>query len=451
MTPAAAIEKTRNIQDFRAIVSLIKDTPARISPRKRLQRLIHKIPAALRALACVRFAFKPINRHQWCVVFDSGRAPKANDETNFDFLYRIGRTNRPDRLPGLLNITSGDQLVAVDMAHTTSAKNGTYGTLPFLFATAGPLGTLRLIWDVGRGGLALKSSKAALIYAGLQLTARRAQKTETGLLMTTSVSWLAEVLRVGLSFERADLDIVEVLHGAGSKNTGPYFQWVHDQAQTPTRYINLIADLPRYAPLKDHMVQDELGEISCNIRLWQGRSDAKVIVPQAVSERHSIVFVGGASIDPNYAKSSYFQKEMNMLQMLQDYGLGPIFYAPHPIHNPKTLDQMLPMIRDLGATIQTETTLELILGASIVVGGLSTSLIEAALLDVPSFAYEDFATLFVPKTADLVTWNTDMAIVADAIATAYQAVTAIDKKTQMAHTADQATQRCGLHVARLRN
>lgn len=448
MTPAAAIEKTRQIQDFRAIVSLIKDTPARVSLRTQLQGLLQKIPQALRALACVRFAFLPVKQHQWCLVFDSGRAPKALDETTYDFLYRIGRTNRTDRLPDLLNITSSDNIVAVDVTQTTSARNGAYGTLPFLFAAAGPLGTPGLIWDVTRGGLALKSTKAALIYAGLRLIARRAQKTETGLLMTTSVSWLAEVLRVGLSSTRPDLDIVEVLHGAGSRNTEPYFQWVHDQAQTPTRYINLIADLPRYAPLKDHMVQDELGEISCNIRLWQGRGDAKATVPAAVSENHSIVFVGGASIDPNYATSSYFQKELDMLQLLNEHGLHPVFYAPHPIHSPETLDQMLPKIRDLDATIQTETTFELILGASIVVGGLSTSLIEAALLDVPSFAYENFAALFVPKTAELVTWNTDMAVLVGAIATTYQAVRAIDKATQMAHTADQASRRCGLHVVR---
>lgn len=446
MTPAVAIEKTRKIQEFRAIVSLIKDNPAPRSFRTLVKELVKKIPVILKALGCLRFVFMPIHHHQWCIIFDSGRALKDSAETTYDFVYRIGRTNRQVRLPDLLNISPDDQIVAVDMAQTTSAKYGTYGTLPFLFAIAGLGGALRMTCDIIWGTVMLKSPMGALIYASLRLMSRRASKIENGLLITTSVSWLAEVLRVVLSYERADLNIVEVLHGAGSQNTGQYFQWVHDQARTPTNYINLIADLPRYAPLKSHMLRDELGEISCNIRLWQGRSDPKVTIPKAVSECHSIVFVGGASIDPNYAKSSYFNKELDMLQILQNHRVGPVFYAPHPIHSANILQQMLPKVSHFGATVQRETTLELILGASIVVGGLSTSLIEAALLDVPSFAYEDFAMLFVPETAELITWNTDKHILARAIAESYRDVLTIDKKDQIAKTAYLASRRCGIDV-----
>lgn len=447
MTPASALEKTRKIQDFHAIVSLVKDPPARVRVHTRLKQLVHKVFPILRALACVRFAFIPIQRHQWCLVFDSGRAFKAADETTYDFLHRIGRTNRPERLPELLNIKADDRIVAVDVAHTTSAENGTFGTLPFIFATAGPFGTIGMIWDVVRGWLLLKSPKLALIYAGLRLTSRQAQKIENGLLMTTSVSWLAEVLRVGLSSESADLDLVEVLHGAGSLNTAPYFQWVHDHTQCTIRYINLIADLPRYDPVKDHLFRDEYGEISCNIRLWQGCGDVKLSIPRAVSESHSIVFVGGASIDFNeFVKSSYFEKELLMLRLLHDNGLGPVFYAPHPILTSKTLDEILPKIRNLEVTVLTDTTLEAILGSSIVVGGFSTSLIEAALLDIPSFAYEDFGVLFVPKTAGLVTWNTNLSVLASTVRKAFSAISVEDKTVQLKHTATLAQQRYGLYL-----
>lgn len=448
MTPADALEKTRKIQEFRAIVKLVQDENKRKGLFQRALASIARIRLFWVVVSLTRYVFKPISSNDWIIVFDGGRVCRRDTETNFEFLERIGRTNRSVRLPELVGITKKSNILAVDMAQATKCKNGTYATLPFLFAITGIRGLSHLFIDFIVGLCRTKSVQSALLYSTLRLISKRSHIASTGLLLTTSVSWLAEALRVGLSSARDDLRIFEVLHGAGTKNTAAYFQWVHEQSLASIDYINLIADLPRYEPLKGNMVTDQYGEISCNLRLWQGSKNNLVKQHKEISKQHSILFIGGASTDLDYSESSFFQKELEMVEALTSRSIGPIFYAPHPVHNSIVLSKMLENLALHNVIATDSTTLELILGASLVVGGLSTSLIEAALLGVPSFAYENFEELFIVEIAGLMTWDLDPDLLATKIESTYSHVSKKSKAKQISDIATNAAQRCGIELVR---
>lgn len=432
----------RKIQQFRTIVSLVKDAPQRPSISQRLRTLARKVGPLLRAVGQLRFALRPLGPKAWWMVIDSSRMAPGPDETAAQFLDRIGRTNRAASLRDVLNIS--DDVQIIDVARSFGVSNGAMGTLPFVFALAGPGGTVTLLRDIWTEKQALGSTQAAVIYAALRLVQRRADQCSTGFLMFTTVTWLAEALRVGLAQARADIDIVEVLHGAGTKNTAPYFEWVHEIALGTPRYVNLIADLPRYAPLKHHMVCDTQGEIACNARFWQDRCDKTF--PVAKTDTPPVIFVGGASSDPDYTDSSYFQKELSMMRALHAHGLGPIHYSLHPVHRGDIQAKLVAAVTATGAQIGKGTTLGLIVGAKAVVGGLSTSLIEAGLLGIPSFAYEDFTALFVSEIGDFVHSDTDQDALARAVAAALSANQNTSPHAQMDHVAELAYQRFGLQL-----
>lgn len=408
MSSSDAVEKTREIQKLRRTISLVSDAPQPLPLHKSFTSALRRGVAVFRALACIRFALSRPIRMDWCVVFDGGRSPKKQTESEYDFLDRIGRTNRSKNLPSLLSINSNNTIVLVDMAQTATCKNGAYGTLPFLFALSGLNGVPKLMANLLGGMVLFRSPQSALIFAALKMIESRSENFQNGLLMTTSISWLAEVLRVGLSGARpAPFGVVEVLHGAGSKNTSEYFHWVHGVSCASMSYINLIADLPRYAPLDQHLLRDEQGEIASNIRLWQGLEGRAIETSWKNFLEHNVVFVGGMSINDDYSKTSFFKKELDLIKALSLRGIN-VSYCIHPVHKGEVADTVLNHVAQSGGIPFEGTTLEALIAASVVVGGLSTSLLEAALLGNPTFAYEDMGEIFIAEIAEMVVWDTDI-------------------------------------------
>ncbi|QXT39390.1 hypothetical protein [Gymnodinialimonas ceratoperidinii] len=430
------LQTTRKVRDMAA--------PTRGRSWRRLRRaLAHGVRAACH----VRYAFTArVRAHDWIVAFDGKRARPLPGESPHQHLTRVCRTNRPQSLPSLIGIKETSRIHQVDMSRRFGHTDESYGALAFLCGLAGPAGLARLASQALIGYATTRDPQAAVIYAGLDLVERRHLLTQCGFLTTTSSTWLTEVLRTGFLTARPDIDVVEVLHGASTVTIAPYFARLHELSRATPIYVNLIADLPRFAPQSDHLLTDEDGEIACNIRLWQDRKGRDVAIPRNLFETPAIAFIGGASNDPDYAASSYFAKEIALLKALRRRLSLPIRYCVHPAHGPDLQARLIGRVRALGAQTTGLSTQDDILAARITVGGFSTSLVEAALLGREVFAYEDMGALFVPEIAAMLTFTPDIEALADNIAEACAAVSATSPEDDFNLVSALARRRYGLEM-----
>ncbi|MBY4893453.1 hypothetical protein KUL25_11825 [Rhodobacteraceae bacterium N5(2021)] len=445
-TMTQKLAQAREIQAFRDVVTGFSDPNALVKRAPFAAHLLARIRLLGHLLVQLRFLFSVVGPHEWIVVFDGGRIRPEPGETTYAFVERVGRTNRPQRIPELCGMSPTDRFVLVDVSRSTGKIADAYGTVSFLLALTGVSWLPRLIWDVLQGLRTLGNPKSAVIFATLRMIERRHEWTKCGLLMFTSVTWIAEALRTGLGTAREDLRLVEILHGAGTANTGPYFEWLHTQTCAQITYVNLIADLPRYPPLDAHMMEDRDGEIACNVRLWQTVTEEPLCLASSKSDVHLIAFIGGASHDADYAATVYAVKEQQMIAAIRARCPDPIVYCPHPQHGPAQLSALLGRLQPYGVQVSETATLESMLGASVVVGGLSTSLLEAALLDIPSFAFEDLRAYFIQPTADLVTWSEDFDVLADKLAAALAEAKTKPRSARLQTTASWCEKRYGLEV-----
>lgn len=401
------LDEVTNICKFRATVSLIRDTSS-AGPLRSVSAFLAKAKRLLKAVANIRFCFTPIPTHDWIIAYDGMRTTPVVNESGYAFITRTCKTNRDAPLPELLGLSPDDRYVLIDISKSNGYSGNNHTTLSFLFSLAGPLGLCRLMWQMAIGFHATRSAEEAFIYSALELVKARHKKTEKGLWLTTSTTWLAEVLRVALTGIRQDVEIVELLHGATSKNTAPYFEWVHSRALAVPVYVNLIADLPRFYPQNEHLLSDDDGEIACNMRLWHENPDGVLTISRAKMLEPAIAFIGGTSTDSNYSSSSFFAKELQMISELRKLTDCPIRYCIHPKHLPDQVACVHAKLKTQKVTIANRSTQAETIEARIVVGGFSTSLIEAALLGRTPFAYENLGELFIPEIANLVYFNENM-------------------------------------------
>lgn len=439
------LDQVEHIRAFQNIVRLIRDKPSKTLSR-RLKAAGSMLWRALKAITHVRHAFTPIHPHDWIVAYDGKRICPVVEESGHSFLTRVCKTNRPQPLPELVGLRPDERLVLVDISMLFGKDAKNFGTLAFLLSLSGPMGLFRLAWQIMVGLLATRSLGAALFYGALDMVRQRSVLTRRGLLMTTSTTWLAEILRAGLSAARRDFEIVEVLHGATTKNTQPYFQWLHEQALAKPVYVNLIADLPRFYPQSTHLLTDAEGEIACNIRLWQGLEGNTVTVSAEKLSQASVVFIGGASVDVDYSVSSYFQKEKHLICALRDRLTGPIRYCVHPRHDTKQQKRLVRHVEELGIEAATKSTQSETLEARVVVGGLSTSLVEAALLGKPTFSFEDMGTLFIPEIACMVQYDSDIQVLVDKISDVMNHITNATERDELESVSTLAKKRYGLQL-----
>ena len=439
------LDQVEHIRAFRNTVRLVQDKPSRTFTR-RLKAAGSMLWKVLKAVAHIRYAFAPVRQHDWILAYDGKRIRPAEGESGHGFLTRVCKTNRPQPLPELIGLNANERLVLVDIAQLFGKTANSFGTLAFLLSLAGPIGILRLAWQIMIGLLATRSPGAALFYGALDMVRHRSILTQRGIWMTTTTTWLAEILRVGLSAARSDFEIVEVLHGATTKNTQPYFQWLHEQALATPLYVNLIAGLPRFYPQSTHLLTDAEGEIACNIRLWQGIKGDTLTVSREKLRLAGIAVIGGASTDTDYSTSSYFLKEKQLVRALRDRLTNPILYCVHPKHDAVQQKRLLGQIEGLGVTLATKSTQSETLEARVVVGGLSTSLIEAALLGRPAFAYEDFGTLFIPEIACLVQYNSNIDVLADQVAQTMNGIGDVTEREDFELVSKLVKERYGLQL-----
>ena len=410
------LDQAINIQALRHVVGNVRDKPVR-SYSKSLKQLFSRLGNALRAAVHIRFFFTPpIKSHDWIVAFDGRRVQPMAGEGAYNFLCRVCRTNRPQPLPELIGMNGAEEFILVDISRLFGTSAESHGALAFLCSLGGPLGLARLMLELLVGLVATRHPRTAFLYATLALVRRKSALTRRGLLMTTSTTWLAEALRVGLLAARSDMKVIEVLHGASTTSVVPYVGWVHRQAVAQPIYVNLIADLPRFAPQSENLFTDLDGQIACNIRLWQERSTAVVNISSSKFAVPTIAFIGGASTDPRYENSSFFRKEVAMIKALKARVPNRIRYCVHPKYSRPQQAVLVEHVRALGAEPADLSTQDEIFAARIVVGGFSTSLIEAALLGRRAFSYEKIETLFIPEVAELVTFNSDIDILTGQIA-----------------------------------
>lgn len=440
------LSQTANIQFLLRTTGNVRDAEGRNRPRP-WRAPIRRVAQMLRAASHVRYAFTArVREHDWIVAFDGKRARPLPGESPHAHLARVCRTNRPKPLPALIGIDESSRIHLVDMSRRFGCTDESYGALAFLCGLAGPFGLVRLAAQALIGFAATRDPRASLIHAGLDLVRRRHPLTARGFLTTTSSTVLTEVLRNGYLAARPDIEVVEVLHGASTEAIAPYFARLHDHARAAPVYVNLIADLPRFAPQCDHLLVDDEGEIACNIRLWQNRDGRDVALPRCLFEIPAIALVGGASSDPDYGQSTYFAKELALLKALRRRTALPIRYCVHPAHGPELQARLISRVRSLGAQTTGLSTQDDIFAARIVVGGFSTSLVEAALLGREVFAYEDMGALFVPEIAGLLSYSPDIERLADRIAEACTTASPTSPEDDFDRVSALARRRYGLEL-----
>ena len=442
----ALLDQVVNIQFLRVATRNVRD-PSSAVPRRSLKSLWAGLGKALTAVAHLRYAFtSPIRAHDWIMAFDGKRGRPAPAEAPYAYLTRVCQTNRPTSLPPLIGMEENDRIILIDMACLFGKSAESYGSLAFLCSLAGPWGLWRLALKMLVGLIATRRPSAAIVYATLDMVRHRANLTRRGLLMTTSSTWLIEALRAGLLAARSDLKVIEVLHGASTTTVADYFVWVHDQAVGTPVYVNLIADLPRFVPQNTHLLTDAEGEIACNIRLWQGRTDKLVTIPQDQFTTPAVLMIGGGSMDASYEASSYFAKEVALIQALRDRVACPIRYCVHPMHTADLQARLITRMEALGCVTAHLSAPDEILAARVVVGGFSTALVEAALLGRKTFAYEDLGALFIPEIAQMITYNSDFDALADKIAQVSEKMPLQSHESDFQTVSDFARKRYGLEL-----
>lgn len=442
----ALLAQVVNIQSLRKTVGLVRDSSSTVYGQS-LKSLWAGMGKALTAVAHVRYAFtSPIRAHDWIMAFDGKRGRPVPEEAPYTYLTRVCQTNRPTSLPHLIGMEENDRIILIDMANLFSKNAESYGSLAFLCRLAGPWGLWRLAHKILVGLIATRRPSSAIIYATLDMVRHRAHLTRRGLLMTTSSTWLIEALRAGLLAARSDVKVIEVLHGASTTTVSDYFRWVHDQAAGTPVYVNLIADLPRFAPQNTHLLTDEEGEIACNIRLWQDRTDKLVTIPRDQFTTPAVLMIGGGSMDVNYESSSYFAKEIALIQALRDRVSCPIRYCVHPMHTAALQARLITRMEVLGCVTAQLSAPDEILAARVVVGGFSTALVEAALLGRKTFAYEDLGALFIPEIAQMITYNSDFNALAAKIAQVAEKMPLHSYESDFQTVSDLARKRYGLEL-----
>lgn len=442
---AKLLEQVRNIREFRTTVSMVRDMSER-DIKHALRSVFTKMKHLLRLASDLRYCLKPVGEHDWIIAYDEMRTKPNHNETGFDFLTRICQTNRDTPLTEILKLKSEDSLLLIDISRLHGRSGHSDGTLCFLFRLAGPAGLMRIFFQAIIGLLSTRNPEGAFLYAALDMVKKQQALTKRGLWLTTSTTWLAEVLRVGLSDARADIEIVEVLHGATTKNVAPYFDWLHHQSKAQIVYVNLIAGMPRFPIQCTHLLTDNDGEIACNIRLWQENPEGVLIISPKKMHQLSIAVIGGTSTDADYSESSYFTKELLMVAALQKKTDCIIRYCVHPKHRSFQKDKIFSRMKEAGIEIAKRATQAEIIEARIVVGGLSTSLIEAALLGRPTFAFENLGDLFIPEIAELVYYSQDIDLLAVKVSQVANADQRIPMDTVVNTASELALKRYGLRL-----
>ncbi|OAN76249.1 hypothetical protein A8B78_01820 [Jannaschia sp. EhC01] len=439
------LDQANKIQSLRSVSIALRDDQSKSSSLKSIATAVGKV---LKAVAQVRYAFtarvRPID---WVIAIDGKRGGPAEGETPHAFLTRAFRTNREVALPEIIGMSPDQRFVIIDMNRLFGKTRETYGTLAFLCGLAGPLGLWRLVAQMLIGLVATRRPSTAFVYGSLEMVRYRNALIRRGMLLSTSSTWLVEGLRCGLLAARNDVEVIEVLHGASVTSIAPYFEWVHSQAMAKPVYVNLIADLPRFAPQDSHLLTDAEGEIACNTRLWQHRTDKTVSIPRDRFEAPAIVFIGGGSWDADYAATSFFRKELDIIRALREsLQNAEIRYCVHPMHGQSLQKRLFSCVEMAGAVPATLSSPDEILAGRIVVGGFSTSLFEAALLGRQTFAYEDMSTMFIEEVALLVTYNDDINALIGQIADGFRQVSPKSSQDDFKTVSEHAQKRYGLTV-----
>ena len=321
-------------------------------------------------------------RSRWIVLYAPSRTPKGAGEDGRTFVRRVGRTNRPEGLAELFDISEDSEIVTLQVRAGLDPGDGPSdpGVVEFLFAVFGTREIAEFSFAFVRGLWDRQRPAFAILVAALSAMESRFRRHPNDFLLITSNSTLVELLRLAVIRVEA-CKCVEVLHGIASVGMEAYYDFIESQARARLVYVNLIAGLVHFQSIQRHLLVDETGEVAANCQLWSTIPRGKSIcLPSRLVRERPLVIVGGTAADPSYFASPFFDAEVRLMAILR--AMRPeaaICYCPHPA-NDREDPRMLAAVNAHGVEVAREPTILVLLGARAVCGRFSTSLFEAALL-----------------------------------------------------------------------
>jgi|GEM_PF-5641886 Capsule polysaccharide export protein len=375
-----------------ALLADVTGRPAR--PRPVWHRAVDAAVTALRIgrrWRVARLDRRFRHKADWLVLY-SGRTPKLPGESDRFFFDRVTRSNRGRPLSELLGIQLGEQVLALEVRAGLNTEGDVESILDYVLSC---LTLADLIRIIARAVRRPRDVTRVVSEYCIGLVSKRLAQRQTGVIMLTSNSLLAEIVRMAAC--GAQTTQVEVLHGIASVGMNAYYDFLEANSVPPPLYVNLIVGLKHFPSIQRHLLRDAGAEVAVNTHMWSRLGPEGVLkVPRALADTQPLVLVGGTSAARDYYHTSFFAAECRLLQMAREREPDlPIIYCPHPA-NPLSQD-LVDLLARYDVTISPVPTFAMLMCAGSVVGTFSTSLFEAVLLGKRVFLLPFDHALLMPE------------------------------------------------------